>query len=83
MTVYAGDRGGCMLCDSLGSELAIRGHRPRCSSPYAKEPSQPREVIIKQFRDAAMLHEAQAVVLRLRADRLEAGDETAREGELA
>ena len=42
MTVYAGDHGGCMHCDSLGYELAEHGHRPGCSSPYAHEPPRPK-----------------------------------------
>lgn len=72
-----------MVCDSLAWELALRGHRPRCHSVYAKEPPQPRDIIATQFREAALRHEAKAVALGLRTDRLEAGDETAREGELA
>lgn len=72
-----------MACDSLAHELATRGHRLFCHSPYRDEPPRPRDVIAEQWRKEAALYEAKATALRLRADRLDAGDETAREGTLA
>ena len=68
MTTYAGDHGGCMMCDSLGFELAARGHRKGCRSPYANEPPRPPPPPAEQAKS----RRDEARRLREQADRLEA-----------
>jgi len=51
--IYAGDNGGCMACDSVGHELAMRGHRKGCRSPYRNEPRRPAEWRAKQHLEEA------------------------------
>lgn len=68
--IYAGDHGGCMLCDSTAAELRDRGHRPRCRSEYRSEPPWPpakrarwRREEAKRLRDRADQLEAEAAAL--------------------
>lgn len=70
-TTYAGDHGGCMDCDSTGEELADRGHRPRCYSPYAGEPPRPLEWRVAKRREKAAKLREQASALEAEAAVLE------------
>jgi hypothetical protein len=54
---YAGQHGGCMMCDSTGEELAMNGHRPRCHSRYAHEPKRPLA-----WRKEKLLRRAEALL---------------------
>jgi hypothetical protein len=71
MTTYAGDHGGCVYCDSLGHELAERGHRPGCRSQYANEPSRPPADRAHRKREEAKRLRVQADALEREADALE------------
>lgn len=58
-----------MQCDSLAWELAERGHREGCRSPYAKEPPRPASEIATRLRERAQALRREAAELEARADR--------------
>lgn len=69
--IYAGDHGGCFACDSLGYELAERGHRPGCRSEYANEPARPPAYRAAKRREEAKWHQEKAASLLAEAEQLE------------
>ncbi len=75
VTTYAGVHGGCMGCDSTGYELADRGHRKGCRSPYANEPPRPPEWRAKKRREEADKLRARIKTLEVEAELLESGRE--------
>ena len=60
-----------MGCDSTSEELADRGHRPRCRSPYADEPPRPAEWRAAKKREKAAKLREQAAALEAEAIALE------------